>query len=112
MGSSPSLKNDRDRLEQELRKEMRAAEKAYGTVLVEHAKVRAEFGNMLDHPECRHAVEKESLAFENYARALDALHGFDTRKRLVNSVLICPEVWYSRDSNLGGGSEWLPLMRH
>jgi hypothetical protein len=34
------------------------------------------------------------------------------RKRLVNSVVICPEVWYSRNSNLGGGSEWLPVMRH
>jgi hypothetical protein len=38
--------------------------------------------------------------------------GSEMSKRLVNSVLICPEVWYSRDSNLGGGSEWFPVMRH
>jgi len=72
MGSSPSLKDDRERFEQELLKQMRAAEKTYGRALAEHAKVRAEFGNMLDHPECRHTAEKESLALENYARALEA----------------------------------------
>jgi hypothetical protein len=36
----------------------------------------------------------------------------DISKRLVDSVLICPEVRYSRKSNLGGGSERLPVMRH
>jgi len=75
MSSSPSRKDDRERFEQELLKQMRAAEKAYGTALAEHSKVRTEFGNMLDHPECRHAAEKESLALEDYAGALEAFTG-------------------------------------
>ena len=85
MGNLPSPQNEREQLEQQLLGEMQAAWETYRGTAAEHAKIRTEFGDMLDHPDGAHAVnvaaKKERVALENYARALRAFTDLTLRGR-------------------------------
>ncbi|SRR5579883_906220 len=73
--SQPSEpQNERRRLEQELLRRLRAAEVEYREALAACQEVRAEFGQMSEHPDGTVALERARIrqrhAFEQYAKAL------------------------------------------
>jgi Mn-containing catalase len=84
MQQNPMPRDDRERLEQELLGKVRDARNAYLTASREASRIRAKFGEMLDHPDgaaaLHHAATRERIAAQAYSAALDAftnllLHG-------------------------------------
>jgi hypothetical protein len=70
----PSPREERERLEGELVKRLRAAEKVYRAARAECAQVRERYRGMLDHPDGAQALNiaahNEEVALEEYSRAL------------------------------------------
>ena len=77
---------ERERLEKKLLEKMQAAERAYRAAAAEYKSIRAEFADMLDHPDGTAAVSQaalhERVAVENYRRALRAFTDFILHGRL------------------------------
>ena len=71
---------DRQELQEELFERVRSAATAFYAASGEHARVVAEFGDMLDHPDTTSAVHRtarlERQAIEEYNLALRALSDF------------------------------------
>jgi hypothetical protein len=68
----------------ELLERVRTARKAYYTASAEHARVIAEFGDLLDHPDNTSALVRaaryETQTIVEYRRALTALSQFLSRR--------------------------------
>jgi hypothetical protein len=86
MDNSLFSKENREHLEHELFKQMKAAEQAYCAASAEHAKLKANFG-VLSHPTGSQAVylaaENEQLALENYIFTLEAFTDLILRRPRV-----------------------------
>lgn len=67
---------ERERFEQQYLEKLKTAEKAYRAAAEEYKSIRAEFGDMLNHPDgasaVHNAANRECVAMENYSRALKA----------------------------------------
>lgn len=71
MASSASP-SQRDLLEERLLARMKATEKVYREAAAQHASVRREYGDVLNHQDCalHRFAEMERAALEQYTRAL------------------------------------------
>ena len=71
-----SPQNEREGLEEQLLAAIQVAYKAYREAAEEHSRIRAQYGNMFDHPDSMSGLHKaaadERIALQNYSRALKA----------------------------------------
>jgi hypothetical protein len=69
--------DERERMEEELLAQIRAAGEVYLAAVAEYARISREYCEMLDHPDValalHEAANREVIAFENYSAALDTL---------------------------------------
>ena len=66
MESSPPRQIDDQRIERQLLEQVQTAHEAFCVASAEYRRLRAEFGEMLDHPDGSHAV-RQSAARERAA---------------------------------------------
>jgi hypothetical protein len=72
-----SRSDERERTEEELFAQIRAAGEIYLEAAAEYARISKEYRNMLDYPDdataLRNAAANERIAFEKYSETLEAL---------------------------------------
>jgi hypothetical protein len=85
-----SRADERERTEEELLAQIRAAGEVYLAAVAEYARISKEYRNMLDHPDGALALHKaatnERIAFEKYSETLEALTKLILQKRPTASA--------------------------
>jgi hypothetical protein len=81
-----SQEDERERLEKQLIKEMKAAQNVYRVASIEHTKLLEKYWDFLDHPDGAHALcraaKKERVALASYHKAARAFADLILQGRL------------------------------